>query len=106
METITRLAVVDRGLPEPELNVAVFDDTGTFLGRPDMVYRAARVAIEYDGDHHRTDRGTWQHDASRSNGFVVNGWTVLHVTARDVAAPDDFLRRLAQALRGATRPAA
>ncbi|RDI01360.1 hypothetical protein DEU32_102392 [Curtobacterium sp. AG1037] len=93
METRLRLGVVDAGFPEPELNVDVLDSDGTFLGRVDMAWPEYRIALEYDGDHHR-DQDTWRRDQRRSNGFTVNGWLVVHATAVDVARPAVLFERL------------
>ncbi|PZE74734.1 endonuclease domain-containing protein [Curtobacterium sp. MCBD17_019] len=99
METLIRLVIVDAGFPEPQLNTDVHSPAGRFLGRVDLAYPDLRIGVEYDGEHHRTDRATWQHDATRSNGFVSAGWLILHVTARDVADPTAFLLRLSDVFR-------
>jgi hypothetical protein len=99
METRFRLIVVAAGFPEPELNLEVLDANGRFLGRADMVWPSLRIAIEYDGDHHRTDRGTFHSDRRRGNGFAANGWIVIHVTSVDVHDPGPALGRLDEAFR-------
>ncbi|AOX66102.1 hypothetical protein BJK06_10335 [Curtobacterium sp. BH-2-1-1] len=96
METRVRLAVVDAGFPEPQLNIDVLDGAGKFLGRVDMAWPEYRIALEYDGDHHR-ERETFHHDQRRRNGFEVNGWLVIHVTAADAARPAVMFERLRQA---------
>jgi hypothetical protein len=96
METTTRLIAVRAGFPEPELNVDVRDARGRFLGRVDMAWPELRIAVEYDGDHHR-DQGTFRRDQWRGNGFTVNGWIVIHVTAVDIPDPAQFVRRLRDA---------
>ncbi|QCR44527.1 hypothetical protein C1N91_14385 [Curtobacterium sp. SGAir0471] len=96
METLIRLDVVDAGFPEPELNREVFDERGTFLGRVDMCWPQLRIALEYDGDHHR-EREVFRHDQRRGNGFAVNGWIVVHATAADAARPAVLFERLRQA---------
>lgn len=96
MESRMRLAVVDAGFPEPDINVDVTDDDGGFLGRVDLSWPALRIGLEYDGDHHR-DRSTFRHDQRRSNGFVVNGWILIHATASDAARPAVLFERLRQA---------
>lgn len=53
-ETRLRLVLVDGGLPCPEVNRPVRDPDGRFVALPDLSYPAERVAIEYDGDVHRT----------------------------------------------------
>lgn len=96
METLVRLDVVDAGFPEPELNREVFDEHGSFLGRVDMCWPQLRIALEYDGDHHR-ERDAFRHDQRRGNGFAVNGWIVVHATAADAARPAVLFERLRQA---------
>ena len=65
METLTRLVVVRAGLPCPVVNTSVYDARGRFLARPDLHYVDLRIAIEYDGDIHRTDPATWRRDVER-----------------------------------------
>ena len=49
-ETFLRLALVDAGLPEPELQVRIV--AGDPYSPPaDLGYRARRIAIQYDGGH-------------------------------------------------------
>lgn len=96
METLLRLDVVGAGFPEPELNRDVHDPDGVFLGRVDMCWPEQRIALEYDGDHHR-ERDAFRHDQRRSNGFAVHGWIVIHATAADAARPAVLFERLRQA---------
>lgn len=96
METRVRLGVVDAGFPEPEVNVDVHDEDGVFLGRVDLAWTGLRIGLEYDGDHHR-DRSTFQNDQRRSNGFIVNGWIIIHATAADARRPSVLFERLRQA---------
>ena len=96
METWFRLAIVDAGFPEPELNVEVRDPDGRFLGRVDMAWPEHRIALEYDGDHHR-ERDVFQHDQQRDNGFTVNDWIAIHATSADVQRPAVVFERLRQA---------
>jgi predicted transcriptional regulator of viral defense system len=48
LETKGRLALLAAGLPEPELQVDLYDGE-TFLGRVDGWYEEAAVALEFDG---------------------------------------------------------
>ncbi len=61
-----------------------------------MAWPEYRIALEYDGDHHR-DQDTWRRDQRRGNGFTVNGWLVIHATAVDVARPAVLFERLRRA---------
>jgi very-short-patch-repair endonuclease len=51
---------------------------------PDLAYEDERVALEYQGDRHRTDRGRWQSDLSRRREFEHDGWSVVEITAHDL----------------------
>ncbi|NLF03980.1 MAG: hypothetical protein GX593_03065, partial [Actinomycetales bacterium] len=51
-ETVTRLLWLEAGLPQPEVNVEIFDAQGEFVARVDMLEPRTRVAVEYDGEHH------------------------------------------------------
>ena len=92
METRARLVFARAGLPEPELNATVLAvEDGQFLARVDFLWREARVVVEYEGDHHRTDRRQWQQDIARTRLLEAQGWTVVRITAADLA--DARLRR-------------
>jgi hypothetical protein len=85
METRVRLLIVRAGLPYPRVNVDVFDaHDGSWLARPDFCYPAVKVAIEYDGDHHRTDKYQWRDDILRKEDLEDRGWRVIVLTADDV----------------------
>jgi hypothetical protein len=84
MESRARLLMARAGLPEPELNRDVFDATGAWIARPDFSWPERKVAVEYDGDHHRTDRAQWQRDIHRRRALEDAGWRVVVITADDV----------------------
>lgn len=100
-ETRTRLAVVMGGLPRPETQIEVFDDAGRFVARVDLGWRRWRVAVEYDGAHHR-DRAQFAKDLRRHSRLTAAGWTAIRVTAVDVLRPPELLAnvRLAQKRAG------
>jgi hypothetical protein len=98
METRLRLTVMAGGLPEPSVQHEVFDHGGHLVARLDLAYPGQRVALEYDGDHHR-ERDTFQRDAVRLNRLHLMGWTVLRFTADDVLRnPDRMLAQIRTAL--------
>lgn len=99
METRARMVLVRDGLACPEVNQDVRDDAGVFLARPDMIYRAEKVAIEYDGDVHRTDRAQWRRDIARRQALEAAGWRVVTATADDVLRhPERFVAWVRRAL--------
>lgn len=55
LETRGRLAMLRSGLPRPELQVEIYDDAGTLVGRVDGWYEDAAVAVEFDGQVKYTD---------------------------------------------------
>jgi hypothetical protein len=97
METRLRMLIVLAGLPRPEAQVSIHDDQGNPLGRPDLLYRAQRLAIEYDGGNHR-DRLV--DDDRRQNGLLVAGYRLLRFTAPDVyGSPGSVAMQVRLALR-------
>lgn len=79
METWTRLTLVDAGLPEPVTDHDVYDARG-FVGCVDLAYPAQRIAIEYEGDHHRTSAAQWHRDVEKHERLAQAGWRVIRVT--------------------------
>lgn len=96
-ESRLRLAIVRFGLPEPEVNVTVLDQAGEWLGQADLAYLRHRVAMQYEGDVHRSRR-RWRQDVARDEAYRAEGWQVLRATADDVLRPRRFCLRLEQAL--------
>lgn len=96
MESRLRMLLVLNRLPRPEVQVSLQDDHGRFLGRPDLLYRRQRLAIEYDGGNHR-DRLV--DDNRRQNSLVGAGFRLLRFTAPDVyRAPDSVVIQVRRAL--------
>ena len=81
-ETWLRLTLCDAGLPEPDADVDVYDEAGEWLGCIDLAYRRQKIALEYEGDHHRTDREQWNRDLEKHAALARSGWLVIRVTAR------------------------
>ena len=98
----TRLRLVLRSapdIPDPTPQLVVVDDRGALVGRVDFGWRELRTAVEYQGDHHRTEKKQWRRDAVRTAELAGCGWLVIPVTAHDLFVdPCGFLRRLRTAL--------
>jgi very-short-patch-repair endonuclease len=98
METRVRLLIIRARLPRPEVQVEVRSAEGHFIGRVDLGYRRWKIAIEYEGDHHR-ERHQYQLDVTRLNDLRDNGWLVLRFTSYDVfRTPDRLVRQVARAI--------
>lgn len=103
METRLRLLLVRGGLPVPCVNRDVVED-GAWLARPDLSYPAQRIAIEYEGDQHRTDRRQWKRDKSRRRLLEDHGWLVVEVIDDDVyRTPELTVARVRRALSARSR---
>ncbi len=99
METWVRLIIVDAGLPEPVTDHDVFDHLGRFVGCVDLAYPLLRIAIEYEGDQHRTDPRQWQRDIEKHEQLADLGWRVIRVSRDHVfAQPESIVRRVRAAI--------
>lgn len=106
METRTRLTLVTAGLPCPEVNTPVYDDGGHFIALPDLQYHRLKIAIDYDGDVHRTDPAAWRRDIERRQRLEDAGWLIITATADDVLrCPQRLVARVTAAIqrRGGVR---
>ncbi|BDZ40384.1 hypothetical protein [Microbacterium suwonense] len=94
-ESLVRCILLEAHLPEPELNVDVFDSGGRFLGCVDMAYPDQRVAVEYLGMLHGEQ---WAADVERLAALRAAGWTVVEITSPLLKRPEELVRRVADAL--------
>ena len=69
-------------MPEPTLDFDVIASDGTAIGFTELAYPEYRLLIEYEGDHHRTDREQWQRDVDKHAACVDEGWQVLRLTSK------------------------
>lgn len=99
-ETWLRLLLLRAGLRPPQTQIAVRNEWGYVEAYLDMGWEDVKVAVEYDGDHHRVDRIQYVRDVRRLEMLQRKGWTVIRVVAED--RPVDILRRVREAL---ARPA-
>lgn len=97
-ETALRLVVVRAGLPEPVVGYQVLDDQGRFIGTPDLAFIAENVALEYEGDVHRTDLRIFRLDIERRERFQEAGWLVIRITADHLRDPQALVARIERAL--------
>jgi hypothetical protein len=94
-ESRVRLWLIDAGIPKPQTQISVVDGTWpvAFL---DMGWEEFRVAVEYDGDHHRKDRRQYVKDIERIRMLEALGWIIIRVIAED--RPSEVLARVEAAL--------
>ena len=96
-ETETRLAILDGGLPEPELNWVLRTADRRFVARLDMAYPGYRVAVEYDGRQH-AEGAQFEIDADRWYAIEREGWIVVRVLAHHLRSPGLVADRVREAL--------
>ena len=103
-ESLLRRRIVRAGLPEPEVAFVVRDARlAGFEPTVDLAYPAYRVAIEYEGDHHRAPL-QFRRDIRRYERLQDVGWVVIRVSAIDVpdgesAGSEESIERIAARLR-------
>ncbi|HZU46467.1 MAG TPA: hypothetical protein VFA16_04300 [Mycobacterium sp.] len=95
-ESYLRLLLIEAGLPRPQTQIPVVDADGVAMAYLDLGWQEHMVAVEYDGDHHRTDRGQYVKDIRRLEMLERMGWLIIRVVAED--RPADIVRRVRQAL--------
>ena len=93
-ESWLRLLLIDNGFPIPETQIPVFDGDEPFAFL-DMGWRELHLAVEYDGEQHRTDRPQYVKDARRIPKIERLGWQVIRVLNED--RPSEILARVYEA---------
>jgi hypothetical protein len=93
-ETQMRLVLVRAGLPEPVIGWEVHDDDGFFVGTPDGAYVDERIALDFEGDDHRTDVRTFRNDIERREQFEDADWRYVRVTSDHLERPHRFIGRV------------
>jgi hypothetical protein len=82
-ETWLRLVYIDGGLPTPRTQIPIYDTDGTLLRTVDMGWEEFKVASEYDGDQHRTNRLQYVKDMRVLPKIERLGWIVERVIKED-----------------------
>jgi len=94
-ETWLRLLLIDAGLPAPQTQIPVIARYRT-VAVLDMGWERFKVAVEYDGDQHRSSRRQYVRDVRRLKALEACGWIVVRVIAEDRS--DDVVRWVHEAL--------
>jgi hypothetical protein len=83
-------------LPDPEVQVPVFDRWGHEVAHADLGYSRWKVALEYEGRQH-AEPEQFGKDVDRYSLMAVDGWLVLRFAARH-AGPSVIVDRTRRAL--------
>lgn len=98
-ETLSRLELVEAGLPEPELNVVVRDELGRAMLWPDGAYPQYRISLQYDGGHHNNP-DQYRRDIRRLETTERLGWREIRISHEDLLGDRPaVVRKVAAALR-------
>lgn len=82
-ESAARMAMIDGGLPLPELQYEVVDGNGD-LRRLDFVWPDAGVVAEYDGVDWHSEPEALQRDRRRQAALMAVGLTVVPIVSEDL----------------------
>lgn len=102
-ETRLRLLLVQSGLPRPQTQIPVSNESGRVVRRIDMGWPQPMVGVEYDGEQHFNNPDHYANDIDRLEFLAARGWTIVRVSARQLrnARPEVVARvRRALALNG------
>ena len=94
-ESWLRLLVIEAGYPAPRTQIPVYGEYGELVAVVDMGWEDVKIALEYEGDHHRTDRRQFRRDIERFEALPELGWITIRVTAEHTRG--SILGRLAAA---------
>ena len=97
-ETLLRLMILDAGLPEPEIDVAILNRFGAEIAHADLGYREYRVLIEYDGGQHRVDAWQFSVDIERLDNLMEENWRVIRVDKMLMAKTATLIGKITTAL--------
>lgn len=91
-ESWVRVILIEAGVPRPQTQVPVSDEFGGVFAYLDMAWPELKVAVEYDGEQHRTDQRQYRWDSRRREALERLGWIVVRVLAGD--RPAEIIRRV------------
>jgi hypothetical protein len=94
-ETWLRLLLVDAGLPRPATQIPLIL-RGRLVAVFDLGWQNYKVAAEYDGDYHRSDRRRFVKDINKLAIAEDQGWIVIRVVSEH--RPSDIVARAYRAL--------
>jgi len=96
-ESLMRYWLTTSELPEPEVQVPVYDRWGRAVAHADLGYSRWKVALEYEGRQH-AEREQFARDIDRYSLMAADGWLTLRFAARHINGPLVLLDRTRGAL--------
>ena len=83
-ESVSRLRLIDAGLPVPQLQWEIRTPFGIVRFRLDMAYPDIKLAIEYDGWEFHSSEEARARDRHRRQTLRQEGWTFVILTRDDL----------------------
>ena len=110
-ESVSRVRIVDDGLPLPDLQIDIFGPLGNFLGRPDFLWKEQRTLGEFDGKakygrlvaNGRTAQDVLFDEKCREDALRDLGWQIVRWIWADLYEPGVIRDRLLRAFARASR---
>lgn len=96
-ESRLRLWLTEAGYPPDYVNEPMYDDDGSQWAQPDLGY-VVRLALEYEGAHHREDPEQWRRDIGRDNRYADHDWQLLKITAPMMYRPEQLVANVVRIL--------
>ncbi len=93
-ETWLRLLLIRAGYPRPQTQIPILGSHGYPIYWLDMGWEDEMIAVEYDGDEHRS-KSRWRRDIVRSEYVRHLRWKHIRVVAGQ--RESDVLRRVERA---------
>lgn len=78
-ESWLRMVLIGAGYPRPATQIPVPGVDGYPRYYLDMGWEDLKVAVEYDGEHHREDQRAYRKDIIRMECLAAAGWSVVRV---------------------------
>jgi hypothetical protein len=83
LETVIFEMIANSTLPLPDPQVPIYDENGTFLARPDFLYRREKLILEGHSRMWHWGKEAESRDLERHNRLCALGYRVLYLTWAD-----------------------
>lgn len=90
-ESITRVLLIEAGLPRPRTQYTIRGPNKQWIGRVDFAWPESRVVLECDGYEHHSSYDAFIRDRRRWSELTRAGWRVVVVSWRDVVDDPDYV---------------
>ena len=96
-ESFIRYWLLASDLPEPQVQLPVYDRWGREVAHADLGYERWKIALEYEGRQH-AERDQFGRDVDRYSLMAADGMLVLRFAARHIGGPGVVVDRTRRAL--------